>query len=79
MTASSGHGGYAVVFKRNLPIWERVARGVAGVLMLACGLLGPGIRGAPVGYIIAAVGLTTVVTAFIGYCPACAVAGRKLK
>ena len=47
--------------------------------MLACGLLGPGLAGTPVGYIIAASGVGTLLTGFVGYCPACAVAGRTLK
>ncbi len=68
-----------MLFKKNLPVWERVLRGVAGLVMVACGLLGPGLAGTPVGFIIAASGVGTLLTGFVGYCPACAVAGRRLK
>jgi hypothetical protein len=66
-------------FTKNLPFWERVLRTVAGLLMVACGLLGPGLTGTPVGFTIAASGVATLITGFAGYCPACAVAGRKLR
>ncbi|MFZ3007719.1 MAG: DUF2892 domain-containing protein [Phenylobacterium sp.] len=68
-----------MLYKKNVPVWERVVRAIAGLLMLACGLLGPGVAGTPVGYIIAATGIGTLLTGFFGYCPACAVGGRKLK
>lgn len=68
-----------MLFKKNLPVCERVLRGVAGLVMVACGLLGPGLAGTPVGFIIAASGVGTLLTGFVGYCPACAVAGRRLK
>lgn len=64
-------------FTKNLPLWERGLRTGAGVLMVACGLLGPGLSGTPVGVVIAASGVVTLITGFVGYCPACAVAGRK--
>ena len=65
------------MFKKNLPLWERALRSVAGLLMIACGLLGPGLTGTPVGFVIAASGMATLITGSVGYCPACAMAGRK--
>ena len=65
-------------YRKNVPGWERVMRVVAGTLMMACGLVGPGIAGTPVGIIIAITGAVTLVTGFIGFCPACAMVGRKL-
>ena len=62
-------------YRKNVPGAERVARLVAGAIMIACGLLG--LRGMPVGYVIAGVGVVTLLTGFVGYCPACAVVGRK--
>ena len=62
-------------YRKNVPGAERIIRLVAGGLMIACGLLG--LKGMPVGYAIAAVGLVSLLTGFVGYCPACAVAGRK--
>lgn len=66
-----------MLYQKNLPIWERAVRVVAGLLMIACGLLGPGIKGTPVGYVIAATGGVTILTGFVGFCPACAMVGRK--
>lgn len=68
-----------MLFKKNLPVWERTLRSVAGLSMIAGGLLGRGFAGDAVGYIVAAAGVMTLLTGFVGYCPACAVAGRTLK
>jgi hypothetical protein len=65
-------------YKRNLPTWERVARVVAGLLMALSGLAGPGLAGTPVGMVLVAAGVVTLVTGFAGFCPACAIAGRRL-
>ena len=66
-------------YRKNLPGWERITRVAAGLLMVACGVFGPGVAGTSVGLIIAATGATTLLTGFIGFCPACATVGRKLK
>ena len=44
--------------------------------MLACGLFG--FNGLAIGYLIAAVGVFTLLTGFVGFCPMCAMAGRRL-
>ena len=64
-----------MLYHKNLPGWERVVRVAAGAAMIACGLLG--LRGMPIGYLIACVGVITGVTGFVGFCPACALAGRR--
>jgi DUF2892 family protein len=69
----------SMLYTKNLAGWERILRSVAGLAMGACGLLGPGLAGTPVGYIIAASGVVTLLTGFVGYCPACAMAGRELR
>ena len=51
-------------------------RVVGGAVMVACGLLG--LSGMPIGYLIAGAGLVTALTGFVGFCPMCAMAGRKL-
>jgi len=66
------------MFKTNVPGWERAVRLLAGVLMIACGLAGPGLGGTMVGYVIACAGVVTALTGLVGYCPACAMAGRRL-
>lgn len=63
-------------FKKNLPLWERAARFAAAIAMVAYGLIGfPGLL---LGYMIAGAGVFTAVTALFGFCPACAMVGRKL-
>jgi hypothetical protein len=63
-------------YRKNLPGWERAMRAVGGVVMVACGLFG--LSGMPIGYLIAGAGLVTALTGFVGFCPMCAMVGRKL-
>lgn len=62
-------------YRKNIPNWERLIRVAAGIAMIACGMLG--LQGLPIGYLIACAGVVTLITGFVGYCPACAVAGRR--
>ena len=66
-----------MIYRKNIPVWERIARVGAGLLMVACGVYGPGVAGTSVGVVIAGTGVITLLTGFIGFCPACAMAGRK--
>jgi hypothetical protein len=63
-------------YRKNLPGWERAMRVIGGVAMVACGLLG--LHGLPIGYLIGAAGGVTLMTGFFGFCPMCAMAGRRL-
>jgi len=65
-----------MLYVKNVPGWERAVRVVAGLAMIACGLLG--LSGLVIGYAIAGVGVSTLLTGFIGFCPMCAMAGRRL-
>ena len=69
-------------YRKNLPGWERAMRSVGGVVMIAYGLLGmPGLLSMPgtmTGYVIAGTGAVAILTGFFGFCPMCAMAGRKL-
>ena len=75
-------------YRKNLPGWERVMRSVGGVVMIAYGLFGmPGLPGMPgllstpgamAGYLIAGTGVVAILTGFFGFCPMCAMVGRKL-
>ena len=67
-----------MLYRKNLPTWERTARAVAGVAMMLCGFLGPGLAETPVGMILAATGAITLLSGLVGFCPACAMVGRKL-
>jgi len=51
-------------------------RVIAGVVLIAWGLLA--LPATPLGYAIAAGGATAILTGFFGFCPMCAMVGRKL-
>jgi hypothetical protein len=63
-------------YRKNLPGWERAIRVIAGLALIAWGLLA--FPAAPLGYAIAAGGITAILTGFFGFCPMCAMVGRKL-
>ena len=66
-------------YRKNLPGWERAMRTVAGIAMIGYGLFGlSGTSGATVGYLIAGTGVVAILTGFFGFCPMCAMVGRKL-
>jgi len=75
-------------YRKNLPGWERAMRTVGGVGMMAYGLFGipglpsmpglPGMPGTMAGYLIAGTGAVATLTGFFGFCPMCAMVGRKL-
>lgn len=62
-------------YLNNLPVWERLARLVAGLAMIACGAH---FYGRSAGWAFLAVGAVTFVTALVGFCPGCALAGRRI-
>ncbi len=61
--------------KRNLPTWERALRIVAGVTigLAAYACLAQG----TIIWLVFATAATLVLTAFVGFCPACAMFGRR--
>jgi hypothetical protein len=61
--------------KRNLPTWERALRIAMGIA-IAAAILG-GLTTGLVTYLAIATAATMVLTAFVGFCPACAMAGRR--
>ena len=63
-------------FTRNVPGWERAARTLLGTGLLAATALVP-LTGLPLWAALAA-GVTLVATALAGFCPACAMVGRRL-
>jgi hypothetical protein len=65
-----------MLYVKNVPAWERAVRVVAGLAMIACGFFG--LKGLAIGYLIAAVGALTLLTGFVGFCPMCAMSGRRL-
>ena len=63
-------------YRKNLPGWERAMRVVAGIAVIALGLAG--FSGTSLGYVIAASGVVAILTGFFGFCPMCAMVGRRL-
>ena len=63
-------------YRKNLPGWERAMRVIAGLVLIAWGLLA--FPAMPLGYAITAGGATAILTGFFGFCPMCAMVGRKL-
>jgi Inner membrane protein YgaP-like, transmembrane domain len=71
-----------MLYRKNLPGWERAVRTIAGIAMIGYGLFGlPGLLsmpGAMAGYLIAGTGAVALLSGFFGFCPMCAMVGRKL-
>ena len=66
--------GAMMLIPKNVGPKERVARIVAGLAMVLCGLLWLGWT--PLGIAVAVAGGASVVSGLIRYCPACAIAGK---
>jgi hypothetical protein len=63
-------------YQKNLPVWERILRVLAGAIVIAVALFLPlavWVRGVVV---VSAVAFAFF--GFIGFCPMCAMVGRKL-
>ena len=63
-------------FLKNLRTWESAARIVVGIALLALAFLG--IHGVLLERLVAATGAVLFLTGLVGWCPMCAMAGRKL-
>ena len=64
------------MFKRNVPGWERALRATCGISLLVVTAVLP-LAGWPM-WVVLAAGVGLLVSAAMGFCPACAVAGRRL-
>lgn len=61
-------------YAKNLPVWERALRFIAALLMAArAWQLGVG----PLAIALTVGAVITVVTALVGFCPMCAMVGRR--
>ena len=65
-----------MLYRKNLPGWERAVRTLGGVGMIAYGLMA--ISGTISGYVTAGAGAVAILTGFFGFCPMCAMVGRRL-
>lgn len=63
-------------YQKNLPLWERVLRVLAGILVIAVTLSLPLAGWLRTLIIVSAAAF--LFFGFIGFCPACALVGRKL-
>ena len=64
------------MFKRNVPGWERTLRAACGAAMLVAATVLP-LTGWPMWAVVAG-GAGLLASAAMGFCPACAIAGRRL-
>ena len=64
-----------MIYQKNLPGWERALRLLASVLTGLCALR---FGATPVGITFGVASATALLTAFFGFCPACALAGRRI-
>lgn len=62
-------------YRKNVSKKERIVRFIAGGLMVLCGLFG--LHATTLGLFVAGVGVVTLLTGGTGYCPACAMVGKK--
>ncbi len=63
-------------YAKNVPNWERVLRLLMGLMGLAYAAMNWGGSGMAVG--IGVMGAVLAVTGLVGFCPMCAMVGRKL-
>ena len=65
-----------MIYRKNVPGWERALRVILGAIMIGYGLVG--LPSGPLGYLVAASGVVAILTGFVGFCPMCAMVGRRL-
>lgn len=63
-------------YAKNVPGLERGIRVASGIGMLCLGIFL--LKGTMLGYAVAGSGLIAIATGFAGFCPMCALVGRKL-
>ena len=63
-------------YVKNVPNWERILRLIAGVIALGFSVLNWGTSSMAVG--VGVMGAVLAMTGLIGFCPMCAMVGRKL-
>ncbi len=66
-----------MLYVKNVPGWERVARVAMGAVLLAASVVYFG--GTATGWGVGAMGAMAAMSGLLGFCPACAMVGRKLE
>ena len=64
-----------MIYAKNVPNWERALRAVMGLMSLGYAAYGWGTSGIAVG--IGVTGAIFALTGLVGFCPMCAMVGRK--
>jgi len=64
-----------MLFLKNVPTWERVVRVLAGMASLAYAAMNWGVSGLAVA--MGVMGAALAMSGLMGYCPMCAMAGRR--
>jgi hypothetical protein len=64
-------------FQKNLPAWERALRVCIGLAIVIASFVIP--MASTPQWVAAAAGVMFACTGFVGFCPMCALFGRKLK
>lgn len=64
-----------MLYRKNITRPESLVRIVAGLALIAASLVWLGAT--PIGLVLAVSGAVGIVTGVFGYCPACAMVGRK--
>jgi hypothetical protein len=64
-----------MLYRKNVGSKESAIRIASGIIMIVCGVFG--LHATPLGFLVMGIGIVTLATGLFGYCPACAVAGRK--
>ena len=66
-------------FERNVPGWERIARMVAGPGLIVLGVTGAmGLTALWLRLLVGGTGVILLTTGSVGWCPMCALAGRRI-
>jgi hypothetical protein len=63
-----------MLYRKNVGSRESLVRVLAGALIVGCALARAGTT--PLGLVLAGAGVVTALTGIVGWCPACALAGR---
>ena len=66
----------AMFFRKNLPMWERVIRTVVGLGVTALPFVVP-VAPELLKWLLIASGISFVAMGFVGFCPMCAMVGRR--
>jgi hypothetical protein len=66
-----------MMYVKNVPGWERAVRTLMGAAVVAASIAYFG-QAATTGWVVGALGAMAAVSGLLGFCPACAMVGRKL-